>query len=186
MKCLSMPIADEATPQPTYFKSAISSRPCTVPSSPKGPWSRGKTTSIAGPISTLVASVESIRRRRLSPPPRGRKTCLPSAGNSARAVASVSSTRAASSVRYQRPSLVIPIVTTSYFSWSIAPRTPRAVISEMECSDERPPHSRATVGLVLVSVITSFGFVWGSAPSALAGCRGAFLRFEGAAQQGGG
>ena len=43
-----METADAMTPAPTYGRSASSSRPWTVPSSPKVPWSTGKTTSIPG------------------------------------------------------------------------------------------------------------------------------------------
>ena len=42
-----MPTADASTPAPTYGTLASSSRPCTVPSSPYGPCSTGKTTSSA-------------------------------------------------------------------------------------------------------------------------------------------
>ena len=37
--------ADASTPAPTYGMSRHSSSPCTVPSSPNGPWSAGNTTS---------------------------------------------------------------------------------------------------------------------------------------------
>ena len=42
---LSMQSADASTPAPTYGTPASSSSPCTVPSSPNGPCSTGKTTS---------------------------------------------------------------------------------------------------------------------------------------------
>ena len=42
-----MPTADASTPAPTYGTLASSSSPCTVPSSPYGPCSTGKTTSSA-------------------------------------------------------------------------------------------------------------------------------------------
>ena len=50
---------EAATPGPTYGTPASSSRPCTVPSSPNGPCSTGKTTSIA-PKSAGPAVVEGI------------------------------------------------------------------------------------------------------------------------------
>ncbi len=55
-RSLSMQSADAATPAPTYATSTSSRRPCTVPSSPKGPWSTGKTTSISLSGSTLPFS----------------------------------------------------------------------------------------------------------------------------------
>src|SRR3954449_2194946 len=42
---LSMHSAEASTPAPAYGTSRISSSPCTVPSSPKGPWSTGNTQS---------------------------------------------------------------------------------------------------------------------------------------------
>ena len=45
---LSIDTADASTPAPTYGRSASSSSPCTVPSSPKVPWRTGNTTSIPG------------------------------------------------------------------------------------------------------------------------------------------
>ena len=42
-----MQSAEAATPAPTYGTPASSSRPWTVPSSPKGPCSTGRTTSTA-------------------------------------------------------------------------------------------------------------------------------------------
>src|SRR5438094_4573723 len=44
---LSIATADPSTPAPTYGSPASSSSPCTVPSSPYGPWRRGNTTSTA-------------------------------------------------------------------------------------------------------------------------------------------
>ena len=49
---LSMPAADASTPGPTYGTFASSSSPCTVPSSPYGPCSTGKTTSNPRPVTT--------------------------------------------------------------------------------------------------------------------------------------
>ena len=40
-----MQSAEAATPAPTYGMSASSRSPCTVPSSPNGPWRIGSTTS---------------------------------------------------------------------------------------------------------------------------------------------
>ena len=51
---LSMPTADASTPDPTYGTLASSSSPCTVPSSPYGPCSTGKTTSRPRPVTTRV------------------------------------------------------------------------------------------------------------------------------------
>ena len=46
---LSIPTAEPSTPDPTYGRSASSSRPWTVPSSPYGPCSSGNTTSTSSP-----------------------------------------------------------------------------------------------------------------------------------------
>jgi hypothetical protein len=46
-----MQSADAVTPAPTYGTSASSRSPCTVPSSPKGPCSTGKTTSTSRSVS---------------------------------------------------------------------------------------------------------------------------------------
>ncbi len=48
---LSMPTAEPRTPAPTYGTLASSSSPCTVPSSPNGPCSTGKTTSMEPAVS---------------------------------------------------------------------------------------------------------------------------------------
>ena len=55
-RSLSMQSADAVTPEPTYGTPASSSSPCTVPSSPNGPWRIGSTTSTA-PSAAGVAAV---------------------------------------------------------------------------------------------------------------------------------
>ena len=59
---LSMPTADASTPAPTYGTLASSSRPCTVPSSPYGPCSTGKTTSRPRPETTASWRCRAIDR----------------------------------------------------------------------------------------------------------------------------
>ena len=60
---LSMPTAEASTPAPTYGMLASSSSPCTVPSSPYGPCSTGKTTSSARPV--IVGLVAALDRHDL-------------------------------------------------------------------------------------------------------------------------
>ena len=57
---LSIATAEAATPAPTYGTSAVSSSPCTVPSSPCGPCSTGKTASTgrAAPPSSDASRAE--------------------------------------------------------------------------------------------------------------------------------
>ncbi len=57
--------AEAATPAPTYGTPASSRRPCTVPSSPNGPWRTGNTTSTwpsvaAGAESATTGSVSTL------------------------------------------------------------------------------------------------------------------------------
>ena len=52
---LSMATAEASTPLPTYGTSISSSSPCTVPSSPSGPWRRGITTT--GPDTVADVSI---------------------------------------------------------------------------------------------------------------------------------
>ena len=55
---LSIHTDDASTPLPTYGTSSSSSRPCTVPSSPIGPCSRGITT--VGPPSATAALMNGV------------------------------------------------------------------------------------------------------------------------------
>ena len=79
-----MQSAEAVTPEPTYGTSASSSRPCTVPSSPNGPCSTGKTTStsVSAPAATgrdgrrtsapsVSPARELARRRRAERPGAG-------------------------------------------------------------------------------------------------------------------
>ena len=96
-----MQSADAVTPDPTYGTAASSSRPCTVPSSPNGPWRIGRTTS-TGPsgVGALVRGTGSVSPG--PPPASGSAPAVPS--ESARCPAAGSS---------QRPSRPMPIVVTS-------------------------------------------------------------------------
>src|SRR6266516_3461012 len=80
---LSIASAEPRTPAPTYGTSASSSKPCTVPSSPKGPCRTGITTStfarVAGTLSVGTGSVSTAVR----PSPSSNSPAAP--GSSARA-----------------------------------------------------------------------------------------------------
>ena len=57
---LSMQSADASTPAPTYGTPASSSSPCTVPSSPNGPCSTGKTTSTSASVVAHLARRQAL------------------------------------------------------------------------------------------------------------------------------
>ncbi len=119
-----MQSADAATPAPTYGTFASSSSPCTVPSSPNGPCSTGKTTStppsVAGTCEVGTGSVSAVDR------------------------VSRSSSGRDPEPSSQRPSRAISTVTVSKRAGSSASSTERAEASEMSCSLERPPMTTAT------------------------------------------
>ena len=143
--------------------SANSSKPWMVPSSPKVPCSTGKM------MSTLMARSAARRVRPVvrasvsngvkDEPCRcgsgGTTTASPLARSAAPGVASGSPARScreswlgafpsskssASADVSQRPSLVIPIGTTSYLFLSIALKTEAAESRETSCSPLRPPN----------------------------------------------
>ena len=62
---LSIPTAEASTPAPTYGTSASSSSPCTVPSSPYGPWSTGKMTSRPSPATYAFSRAGRVAGRPL-------------------------------------------------------------------------------------------------------------------------
>src|SRR5712691_2968486 len=115
-RSLSMQSADAATPAPTYGTPASSSSPCTVPSSPNGPWRMGRTTSTAPRVAgALAAGTGSDSATEPSPVPSS-----------------------------QRPSRPMATVTTSYSTGSSDSSTERAEASEISCSDDRLPARIAT------------------------------------------
>src|SRR4051812_40165681 len=118
-----MQSADAATPAPTYGTPASSSSPCTVPSSPNGPWRMGSTTSTSPSVSGTdpLTGTGSVSATLPSP------SCNLLLAGSA-----------------QRPSRPISTCATSYRSASSASTTDRADASEISCSLERPPMSTAT------------------------------------------
>ena len=134
MATLSMPRLDPSTPEPTYGSPASSRSPWSVPSSPPWPCTSGKMTSIP----TLAPAVSMGT----SPPTEGspvRAACV------ARAFSrSAPRSVCASPEVSQNPSRVMPIGTTSYFSWSRCAATARAEMRDTSCSTDRPPNTSPT------------------------------------------
>ena len=123
-----MQSADAVTPDPTYGTAASSSRPCTVPSSPNGPWRIGRTTS-TGPsgVGALVRGTGSVAgRRRLRQRPR-RAESAPTRGRQLPAAVAADADR--------RHLVALG---------SSAAATDAAEASEISCSLDRPPASTAT------------------------------------------
>jgi hypothetical protein len=118
---LSMQSAEASTPAPTYGTPASSSRPCTVPSSPNGPCSTGKTTSTPARVAAI-----SLEGSRASSDPGEACNSLLLAGSSC-----------------QRPSRSIRTDTTSLPLRSSAPITLVAEAIEIGFSLERPPRITA-------------------------------------------
>ena len=119
---LSIATAEASTPEPTYGIFIISHKPWNVPSSPYGPWSNGKTTSIP-----------SVRRS-ISLPLSTHGSPLLFFPNGF-----------FESNWSHAPSLsLIPIKRGSYALRSIALRTPSAEMQEISCSLLLPPQKIAT------------------------------------------
>src|SRR6476659_6189450 len=148
--------------------SANSSSPWIVPSSPNVPWSTGKITSTSMPFCVATAALS----KGTSPCPWGTGgtiTASPLASTTAPGVASGSPARrwrpfscgvfsprsncsAWLSVS-QRPSLVMPIGTTSYFCLSIALSTDAAESNETSCSPLRPPKRIPTLSFFITNTV---------------------------------
>ncbi len=116
MNTLSVPTAEDSTPAPTYRTPASSSRPCKVPSWPHGPCITGNTTStsprLVGTSAGVVDhQVGSSHRPTGAARPRGHR-----GPRAARRQARGASRSGSADSSTQRPSGVIPIGTTSYFS----------------------------------------------------------------------
>src|SRR3954452_6158547 len=109
---------------------AISNSPCTVPSSPHGPCRSGNTTSTSAKAPSSVGS-----------PASGNGSPSSTCGSFWSWIASAA---ASSATRTQRPLVVIPTGTTSYFVRSMAASTLPALTQEISCSVLRPPNTTAT------------------------------------------
>ena len=135
---LSMHTALASTPQPTEGMPASSSRPCTVPSSPHRPWSTGMTTSTCT-FSTWPSGVNRIM------PWSARSGLMTQAMLPASSSQLPSAIWAAvASVYSQRPSLVMPTVSTSYFSRSMLLTKLPTETRLTSCSLDIPPNSSTT------------------------------------------
>src|SRR5690348_1909361 len=128
-----------------------------VPSSPKVPWRTGKMTSRLSAACEEWRARASVSKGTSEPVPAegtgGTMTDSPRARTAAEGVAAGSparrwrsggadsplSKRSASDAVTQRPSLVMPMGTTSYLRRSMALRTEAAESSETSCSPLRPP-----------------------------------------------
>ncbi len=162
MYALSMLTAEASTPAPTYRTPAISSIPWMVPSSPQGPCRTGKTTSTSprvvggceGSCTTRSVAFASRARVMAARPP------STSGSLSGPVICSVSGSPDSST---QRPSVAMPIGTTSYFVRSMACSTLPAVTQEMACSLDRPPNTTATRFLGWLIACQPSGLVWAHA-----------------------
>ncbi len=128
-----MQSADAVTPAPTYGTPASSSRPCTVPSSPNGPWRTGNTTS-----TSASAPVTERSGRRAVSVARTSSLLGRLGGSSSGRGADVGGPRA------QRPSRSISTGITSQPASASAAATLRPEATEISCSLERPPETTAT------------------------------------------
>src|SRR5882757_3734923 len=127
--------------------SDISSRPCSVPSSPHGPCSSGKTTSTSPSVAgTSPGSVTTSSRSA----PNSTGSAVTSTSGSLPSVIDSRSGSPLSSTQW--PLVVIPTGTTSYLSRSITCSTFAAVTQEMACSLDRPPKTTAIRGLLFSSL----------------------------------
>ena len=115
-----------------------------VPSSPNGPCSSGKTTSTAP--SSCGTSFGEATISWCSPPISVSATVRAEDATSGRDEAESDHSWVSPEASTHWPVLAIPIGMTSYFVWSMAPRTPAAVTQLTACSLERPPNSTATRG----------------------------------------
>lgn len=117
---LSIAIALERTPLPTYGTSSTSRSPCTVPSSPSGPCSNGITTMSLPNVGITDAVV-----------------AVPVASSCRAEASGVANTHC--------PWRVIPIGTSLYLSGSAALMTWAAVTQLTSCSADCPPNKTTTV-----------------------------------------
>ena len=164
-----MPMAEPSTPQPTYGAPAISSRPCSAPSSPCVPCTIGKKTS------TPKRPDSSDGSRRWSAA-LGASTVRASAPSPTRSPPAAPGPRSAfDSISCQPPSRPMPISTGSKRWGSSAFRMPRADITLTSCSPERPPKITPTRSLRSVmrarpSIADPGGAARARAPASDASC----------------
>ena len=112
-----------------------------VPSSPYGPCSTGKTTSISPSDCTEPCS--STKRSSRSPKS-GQITLRPSNSTTGSSPLVRAHRLESSATGTICPVLVTPIGTKSKRLRSIAPITPAAVAHEIECSEDLPPNNNST------------------------------------------
>ncbi len=141
---LFMPMADPRTPAPTKGRLTSFNNPWMVPSSPRGPWRMGKTTS-TGP--------SDLPWERL-------KSC-PCSGWGRNTTWSFSfqlsfPRKKAGVTRRQRPSWSMPMRITSYLVLSMASKTFSADCSDISCSTDFPPKTSATLFLRSMVYCSSF------------------------------
>src|SRR5699024_5725600 len=158
MKCLSMPTAEASTPAPSYGTPSVSKRPWTVPSSPLGPCSSGKATSMVAMTlpSTSTSWVSELTLRRAT----GDSVSGTSGSVSDRAVVwvlsagcwlvSVATDHSVFSgwwlpASTQSPRWLIPTGMGVYWPVSSALSTPTAVTMDTGCSGDWPPNNTRTV-----------------------------------------
>ena len=139
---LSIATAEPSTPVPTYGRSASSSMPCTVPSSPSGPCSSGTTTvrpapdGVTASVGSMTSPSASRRPGSASGPAAERAPGLGRRGPSDRRGA-------------------MPMGVMRYFAGSAARSTWAAVVQLTSCSADWPP--KMTMRLMRSSVVVSSG-----------------------------
>ena len=141
---LSIPTAEPTTPAPTYGRSASSSSPCTVPSSPYGPCRSGSTTSTSSAGPHRVVAARAVLARATVPRSDTGSPSTSSARRQRRRAAPRSARRA---VVGEQPS---PVGRDRDRDDLVARpgrarcATATAVTRETSCSAERPPKSSST------------------------------------------
>src|SRR4030042_5281873 len=123
---------------------ASSRSPCSVPSCPYFPWTMGNTTST--PSSEPAGPFAVISTRRFGSGARNRS------GSRSSPSLDFSNASAWEELTH-RPSWVIPMGTTSYFSVSSALMTDVAETSETSCSPERPPKMTPTLSFLPMALL---------------------------------
>ena len=108
---LSIAAADANTPEPTYGIPASSSNPWIVPSSPHGPCSTGKTTSTSRKSPTAASAGRTSIPPCVGSP--ASTTCAPVVSTAGSRPSVIRSRSGSSRSATHRPSVVIPIGTTS-------------------------------------------------------------------------
>ena len=136
---LSIAAAEASTPAPTQAILAARNRPCSVPSSPVGPWTIGKATSISNATSPVATSMIWPVSR-----PGTTASSVSLAFRAIRFGSSGAWTKSSASAACQTPALSMPMTDTANRSRSRAATILRAEASETSCSAEAPPQITAT------------------------------------------